>query len=602
MPDARSGNGLQARPDLLSTARHRDLLSLFRSVAHAFAEKLAVTHLVHGEEPGRSLTFAGLDQQARSLAAHFQRLRGQGERAIMLVENGVESVYAFLGCVYGRVIAVPMPAPMLGKVERYLPRVRNVIRDGGIRFVLTTAPLARQLRDAAVRMEGLDRLEWLIVDELPDLSRQWAEESVQGHDLAYLQYTSGSTSAPKGVMVTHRNLTMLIEYNGRVLGYNTAGTQAVCWMPYFHDYGLIEGLLVPLAHGMPVYIMTPLDFARDPMRWLNAIHRYRASHSAGPNFAFDLCARKSTPQQRSRLDLSCLHRVSCAAEPIRSSSMKRFIEVYAPHGFAPTALAPSWGLAEATLLVTLSEGGVTYYELDAAELENHRVKPSAQKARSATFVGCGQVGSGPCENEVRIVNPETLELVPPGEVGEIWVGGDLVAKGYWNRPAETASLFHAQIRGSPDKYYLRSGDLGFMDGRELVFTGRRKDLIIVEGRNHYPQEIEETAEKSHPALRPGCSIAFSVDSEGPVRVVLVCELSKGYCLQTQAASSSDIQVVRKDLEAAIRREVSEDHQIRVHEIIVIPTNTIPKTSSGKLQRSSVKASYLDGSLVRCETA
>lgn len=594
-----TGNVSRARSGSVAIDRHSDLLSLFRAAARAWPQRLAVTHLVHGEEPGTSLTFAGLDQRARSLAAHFQLLRGQGERAIMLVENGVESVFAFLGCVYGRVIAVPMPAPTTGKVERYLPRVRNVIRDGGIRFVLTTARLAHELRDVADRMEGFDRLEWLVVDELPDLSQRWVEEAVHGSDLAYLQYTSGSTSMPKGVMVTHRNLTRLIEYNGTMLGYNTSGTQAVCWMPYFHDYGLIEGLLVPLAHGMPVYIMTPLDFAREPMRWLNAIHRYRASHSAGPNFAFDLCTRKSTPQQRSRLDLSCWHRASCAAEPIRSSSMKHFIEAYAPHGFAPNALAPAWGLAEATLLVTMAEGGVKYYEVDAAELENHRVKPSAPQAQSRTLVGCGQVGTGPWEIEVQIVNPETLELATPGEVGEIWVSGELVTKGYWNRPAETEALFHAQIKGVSGKCYLRSGDLGFMDGRELVFTGRAKDLIIVEGRNHYPQEIEETAEKSHPALRPGCSIAFSVDSEGPVQVVLVCELSKGYCLQAPAVTSSDIQVVRNDLEAAIRREVSEDHQIRVHDIVVIPTNTIPKTSSGKLQRSACKASYLDRSLVRC---
>lgn len=593
-----TGNVSRARSGSLALDRHSDLLSLFRAAVRAWPQRLAVTHLVHGEAPGTSLTFAELDQRARSLGAHFQLLRGQGERAIMLLENGVESVFAFLGCVYGRVIAVPMPAPT-GKVERYLPRVRNVIRDGGIRFVITTARLAHELRDVAGRMEGFDRLEWLIVDELPDLSQRWVEEAVQGSDLAYLQYTSGSTSMPKGVMVTHRNLTRLIEYNGTMLGYNTSGTQAVCWMPYFHDYGLIEGLLVPLAHGMPVYIMTPLDFVQDPMRWLNAIHHYRASHSAGPNFAFDLCTRKSTPQQRSRLDLSCWHRASCAAEPIRSSSMKHFIEAYAPHGFAPSALAPAWGLAEATLLVTVAEGGVKYYEVDAAELENNRVKPSASQAPSRTLVGCGQVGPGPWEIDVQIVNPETLELARPGEVGEIWVSGELVTKGYWNRPAETEAVFHAQIRGVAGKCYMRSGDLGFRDGRELVFTGRAKDLIIVEGRNHYPQEIEETAEKSHPALRPGCSIAFSVDSEGPVQVVLVCELSRGYCLQAPAVTSSDIQVVRKDLDAAIRREVSEDHQIRMHDIVVIPTNTIPKTSSGKLQRSACKASYLDRSLVRC---
>ena len=334
------------------------------------------------------------------------------------------------------------------------------------------------------------------------------------------------------------------------------------------------------------------------MRWLNAVSRYRASHSSGPNFAFDLCARKSTPEQRSELDLSCWYRASCAAEPIRSSSMKHFIEAYSPHGFAPEALAPSWGLAEATLLVTLAGAGVRYYELDAAQLENHRVRSRSARQSGPTLVGSGQIRSGPWRIAVRIVNPDTLELVQPGEVGEIWVSGDLVASGYWNNPSETEATFHARIKGGGDERYLRSGDLGFVDGDELVFTGRRKDLIIVEGRNHYPQEIEKTAEKSHPALRPGCSIAFSIESEGPVRVVLVCELNKGFCLAEGAAEEAPdaICVPRSELELAMRREVAEEHQVRLHDIVIVPTGGLPKTTSGKLQRRGCKAKYLSGTL------
>ena len=584
-------------------AGHTNLLTRFRAVAQAFPNELAAMRLHRGEEEAESLTFSGLDRKARSLAAYFQQQNARGARAMLLVENGVDSVYAFLGCVYARVIAVPMPAPVAGKVERYLPRIRNVIADGGIRFVLTTAHLASKLRDVASRMEGFAGIEWLVVDQMEDRSAQWVEEAVDASELVYLQYTSGSTASAKGVMVTHRNLTTLIDYNGTVLGHRSSGTRAVCWMPYFHDYGLIEGLLIPLTHAMPVYIMTPFDFIQNPLRWLNAIHRYRASHSSGPNFAFDLCARKSTAEQRRGLDLSCWYRASCAAEPIRSSSMKQFLAAYVPCGFSPAALVPTWGLAEATLLVTLSESGVRYYEVDDEALQKHRVRSRVGNARVTTLVGCGRVVSGPWDIDVRIVNPDTRELSPPGEVGEVWVSGDLVAKGYWNRPTDTETTFHAQLRDIPGRLYMRSGDLGFMDGPELVFTGRRKDLIIVEGRNHYPQEIEKTAEHSHPALRPGCSIAFSVDSEGPVRVVLVCELNKGYRLTEATLEGPSVPepwqgilVARSELEVTLRREVSEDHQIRLHDIVIIPTNSILKTSSGKLQRSACKARYLSGTL------
>jgi acyl-CoA synthetase (AMP-forming)/AMP-acid ligase II len=584
--------------DTIIAAGHSNLVSRFRAVARAFPDKLAVMRLIRGEVEAESLTFAELDRRARSLAAQFQQRRAQGSRAIMLFENGVECVYAFLGCTYARVIAAPMPAPVSGKVERYLARVRNVIADGGIRYVLTTETLAQRLREAASRMEGFERLEWLIVDQMEDRSAEWVEETVAESSVAYLQYTSGSTASPKGVMVTHRNLVTLIDYNGMVLGHRSAGTQAVCWMPYFHDYGLIEGLLMPLTHGMSVYIMSPYDFVQNPARWLEVIHRYRASHSSGPNFAFDLCSRKSSAEQRSRLDLSCWHRATCGGEPIRSSTMKKFIETFAPCRFSPTALVPVWGLAEATLVVTLAKSGVTYYELDSTELQNHRVRPPVGNARVTTLVGCGEVTPGPWNIDVRIVNPDTRGLMPPGEVGEIWVRGDVVAQGYWNRPAETEATFHGEIKGVPGRYYLRTGDLGFMDGRELVFTGRHKDLIIVEGRNHYPQEIEKTAENSYRALRPGCSIAFSIDLEGPVRVVLVCELNNTHYLRESGMNerAGGIPVTRSELEAAVRREVAEEHHVRLHDIVIVPTGAIPKTTSGKLQRSACKVQYLNGTL------
>lgn len=582
------------------TETYRDLGAHIRTIVAGAPTRRALTHLVKGEHPGATLTYAALDRAARSVAALLQARKAQGERALMLFNAGIDSVTAFLGCLYARVVAVPLPAPFSGRVHRYLPRVEAVVKDANVRFVMTTSDILRQLQELAAKIPAFREVEWIAMDSLPDRSEEWKREAIQDSDLCYLQYTSGSTSTPKGVMISHGNLMRICEYDSRLLDLSPGEHCAICWMPYFHDYGLIEGVLVPLFNGYQVYIMSPLDFVQNPIRWLNAINRYRATVSSGPNFAFELCVRKSTPQQRAVLDLSCWRTASCAAEPINSGTVKRFLDSFVPCGFHPEAFYPAWGLAEATLLVT-GKSGAVFYDLDAAKLEQDRIRVANGSGPFRTMTGCGIPLSHLFDVDVRIVNPETFLPSAPEEVGEIWVGGGLVAQGYWNRPEETAAIFHAQIHGVTGKKFMRTGDLGFIAGDELVFTGRRKDLIIVEGRNHYPQDIEKTAEASHPALRPGCSIAFSLEQDGEVRVVLVAELNKEYGIEGTSGTGEAQRIVsRREVEAAIRMEVSEDHQIRVHHIELVQPNTIPKTSSGKLQRSACRQKFLSGDLQLCK--
>ena len=576
---------------------YQDFGAYIRSVVAENSARRAVTHLLRGEEEGPILTYAALDRVARSLGALFQARGAQGERAIMLFEAGVEPIAAFLGCLYAKVIAVPLPAPVAGRVERYLPRVESVVKDAEVKFVLTTTDILQQLQGLASKIPAFAQVEWIAMDTLADLAGEWKEEAIQESDIAYLQYTSGSTSVPKGVMISHGNLLKICEYDSVLLEFPKKGRGTVCWMPYFHDAGLIEGLLVPIYNGLPVYIMSPLDFVSHPVRWLKAISRYRASHSAGPNFAFELCVRKTTPEERQALNLSCWQRASISAEPINSATVERFIDAFDCCGFEAKALSPAWGLAEATLAVT-GVAGATFHKLDAAELEQNRIVYSSGNGPAKTMVGCGKVSKGPWTVNVRIVDPETCKPAPVGTVGEVWVNGDLIAQGYWNRPTDTAETFQAQIKGENGAHFLRTGDLGFMVGDEFVFTGRRKDLIIVEGRNHYPQDIERTVERSHRALRAGCSIAFSLEDDGQAKVVVVAELDKEFRLDEGPVREGDsrLPISHKEIAKAVRIEVAEEHQIRVHKLVLISAGTIPKTTSGKLQRVACKQKFLAGTL------
>jgi amino acid adenylation domain-containing protein len=566
--------GLVTEPSLVQVLRERSL---------EHPERPAYTFLADGEEEGARLTFAELDARARAAGALLQRLGLAGERALLLYPPGLEFISAFLGCLYGGVVAVPAYPP---RSARMLPRLRAIARDARPAVALTSSELYRQVEGWAGRLPELADVRWVVTDglEVEALAADWRESDIGGDTLAFLQYTSGSTALPKGVMVSHGNLLHNEEMIQAAFGQSERSV-IVGWLPLYHDMGLIGNVLQPLYLGASCVLLSPVAFLQRPRRWLQAVTRYRATTSGGPNFAYELCVQRIPPAERHGLDLSSWEVAFNGAEPVRAETLERFAEAFAPCGFRREAFYPCYGLAEATLFVS---GGATgappvVGAFRAADLELDRVSAmAALDPAGRRLVGCGRVWSG---QEIAIVNPETGRRCPAERVGEIWVAGPSVAQGYWGKPEETVGTFEVRLEGESSGPYLRTGDLGFLREGELFITGRLKDLIILRGRNHYPQDLELTAEESHPALRPGCGAAFSVEVAGEERLVVVHELERRREGEAEAAAE------------AVRRAVAEVHEVQVQEVVLVRAGTIPKTSSGKIQRHACRAGYLAGALV-----
>jgi acyl-CoA synthetase (AMP-forming)/AMP-acid ligase II len=498
------------------------LVELLRTRAINEAEKRAYTFLADGEVETDHLTYAELDLQARALAARLQQCGAQGARVMLLHPSGLDFVVAFFGCLYAGAIAVPAYPP---RHNRNNLRLQSIIADAQPAIALTTAPILSRMENAIDESADLKGLCWMASD-LTDinLASEWREPALAGDALAFLQYTSGSTSTPKGVMVSHENILHTTSSIRSDFEHHLE-TVLVTWLPTFHDLGLIEGVLQPMITGFPSIMMPPNAFLQRPARWLQAISRYRATYSAAPNFAYDLCVRKTTPGQRESLDLSSWEVAVNAAEPVHKATMERFHETFAPHGFRWSAFCPSYGLAEATLKVSTSRRlqEPTFYTVEATLLEkNHHtaipvggevaMSPERQDRQPMrTLVGCGRAESATFHMSVTIAHPQTGAQCPPDHVGEIWVSGPSVAQGYWNKPEETAKTFHAHLSDTGEGPFLRTGDLGFMKDGELYITGRLKDLIIIEGRNHYPQDIEKNGRVRAPGVQAGMQRRFLDD-------------------------------------------------------------------------------------------
>ncbi len=536
--------------------RLQSLAALLRRRAEESPDR-GYTWLAQGEETADRLTYAGLDARARAIAAALAGAIPPGERALLLFPPGLEFIAAFFGCLYAGVIAVPAYPPHSRRPD---PRLASIATDCRPRAVLTTAPLLARREALAVQVPALGNALWL--GDFDPADRADPTDRTEPEDVAFLQYTSGSTGSPKGVVVTHANLLDNLEKIRLAFG-QTPESVVVGWLPLFHDMGLIGNVLQPCFVGSDCVLMSPAAFLQKPARWLQAIHRFRGTTSGGPNFAYDLCARSVGPEVRAGLDLSSWSVAFNGAEPVRAETLRRFAEAFAPCGFRRSAFVPCYGLAEATLLVTAARG-----------------------AADDSPVSCGALPPG---GEVLVVDPEAGVPSAGEAVGEIWVSGPSVAAGYWNRPEETRETFGAVLqdgRGHPLRY-LRTGDLGFVRGGELVVTGRLKDLIILRGRNLYPQDVELTAEQAHPALRAGGGAAFSVEEQGEERLVVVFEVGREAGRHPGELST---------IADAIRRAVAEEHGVRVAGVALVRTGTIPKTSSGKIRRRECRARYLDGGL------
>ncbi|KAB8332623.1 non-ribosomal peptide synthetase [Scytonema tolypothrichoides VB-61278] len=543
--------------------------------------KQAFTFLEDGETKELTLTYQELDRRSRAVASQLQALGLSGERAILLYPPGLDYLTAFFGCLYAGIVAVPAYPP---RNQRNTPRIQAIITDAQAAIILTTTTILSTIQSLLAKETDQGHLRWLTTDNLAQgIEDSWQQPTVNAQTLAFLQYTSGSTGTPKGVMLSYSNLLHNAAVTYQVMEHSPE-SQFVSWLPVYHDMGLIGGILQPLYGGFPCILMSPASFLQRPYRWLQAISRYKGTTSGGPNFAYELCIHKITQQQRSTLDLSSWSVAFNGAEPVRQETLEQFSATFRECGFRPEAFYPCYGMAEATLIVS---GGVKKAlppcktVAKSALSINQVIEANTESDDIQTFVSCGQTVP---QQQIFIAHPDTLKNCHSNEVGEIWVSGPSVGQGYWNRKEETEQTFHAYLQDTTEGPFLRTGDLGFLHNGELFITGRVKDLIIIRGRNLYPQDIELTAERSHSSLRSGSSAAFAVEVDGEERLVVVQEL------EFRAKPNLE------EVIAAIRQAVVEEHEVQVYGVVLIKPGTIPKTSSGKIQRRATKADFLAGKL------
>lgn len=547
-------------------------------------DQTAYVFLIDGETDESRVSYSALHSRAKTIAGRLQTFCSNGERALLLYPPGLDFIAAFYGCLYAGILAVPTyPAHN----TRNLSRIHTLAVEARINVVLTTSKMRSLMEPHFNQSDDLAGMQWLSSDQVGEATAElWQLPSLDSDSLAFIQYTSGSTTAPRGVMLSHGNLlhnSALIHQCFQI----TSQSQGMLWLPPYHDMGLIGGILQPMYGGFPITLISHLHFLQNPFRWLQTISQRKVTSSGGPNFAYDLCVDRITPEQRNSLDLSSWELAFIGADHIYAETMDRFVETFGPCGFHRNAFYPCYGLAEVTLIVTGGDknAGPKVRTYRQSEIEQNRaVEAPPQKTDAVTLVGCGKN----LEQQITlIVDPETLRVCAPGQIGEIWVAGPSVAKGYWNRPEETKRTFRAYRAETGEGPFLRTGDLGFLKDGELFVTGRLKDLIIIGGRNFYPQDLEQTVEESHPALRPGCGAVVSFEKDRREHLVVIYEVKRRYWRQN----------IKTEVIAAIRKTLAEHFDLHIHAAVLIKPGSIPKTTSGKIRRHRCKEAFLEGTLL-----
>lgn len=546
-------------------------LTALRHNAAAQGEAVAFRVLDKSGEVAQALNFAEFQQQVETLARVLQAQYPPATRLLLLYEPGLDFCLAFWACLVAGVTAVPVYPPADPRTrERFFTLAKDAEASG----VLTTAKIHKQISLARWVLPSLRKFKWHASDQLISQTRYTPHDFAPPapESLALLQYTSGSTHQPKGVMLSHQslraNLNCLSE--ARLQGREQVLEKFVCWLPLYHDMGLVSGVIYPLMQNAPSTLLSPLYFLQKPLRWLKAISDTQATLSCAPNFAYELCLKRFKPEQMQGLDLSSWQIALNGAEPIRASTLRRFAEAFAPWGFQAGTLYPSYGLAESTVFVA---GGLpgqppVIESFSQQGLQRHRALPPQHPEDSVELVAVGRTWG---DTRYQIADPESGDLLLPGQIGEIQLSGQSLGQGYWHLPAATEAAFYTDTQGLR---WLRTGDLGFVKDNQLFVTGRLKDLIILQGENYYCHSFESLAEGAHPDLRQGCVAAFGVGE--PEQVVIVQEV--------RADSKALVSVLADAIKAAI----AESLGVPVKEVHLVQPGQVPKTSSGKIRRAQCR--------------
>jgi fatty acid CoA ligase FadD32 len=532
-----------------------------------------------------TLTWRELDQRACALAVLLVDRVGAGGRAAIVAPNGIDYVVAFFGCLRAGVIAVPVHGL---SQPGHTHRLASVIEDCHPEVLLTTTAEIGDV-EGFLKGGGTSYIPGVIAVDLidPRLADSWAPPAALPEHVAYLQYTSGSTSAPSGVMITHANVVANLNQVAAVHSINRTMT-SVSWLPLFHDMGLAMTMGTAVVLGCRAVFTTPFSFIHHPSRWLWLLSTPERSFGAAPDFAFEYCSKRCSVSELEGLDLSGVSFILNGAEPIKAGTLETFVSRFAEHGLAAEAVRPSYGLAEATVFVTSSPRPLTTTVESGALTQGIARETDNDAPQSRRFVACGPAGAG---TAVRVVDVSSHGVMPAGSIGEIWVSSSSVGKGYWGKPEDDQDVFGAVLTDPPPGTaafpWLRTGDLGFVHGGQLYVTGRLKDLIILDGANHHPSDIEHTVEDTHPTFRRGRVAAFGVSHHDREQVVIIAEFDVA-----RIAAGEDFESIVR----LVRRRVTAEHSLRVHEFIPVRSGTVPTTSSGKVQRSLCRQHYESGEL------